>query len=203
MQRITKWLLRDKHRYTDSRELADLLRRRDTGAIEFLMSKTENLIRKMVKESGLPESAVSELLHDGIIKLIEKISDGVYNPDLSAPPTYLIGICKFLLLNRREKAEAHPFSPFEPGMENLHLFETDIFRKEELEEIIETWLSRLGAPCSDLIRLKYLDGYSDQEQIEMKRTSYSSVNSLKVTRSKCMDKLIVIAEKWKKQHDAS
>jgi hypothetical protein len=50
-------------------------------------------------------------------------------------------------------------------------------------------LSGAGAPCEQVIRLKYIDGYSDEEAIREGLTGYSTVESLRQKRSDCMKKL--------------
>lgn len=201
MEKITHWLRGNKHKYSNSEELAERLRLRDDKAITHIISLTEGTIQKLARKNGLPMPVATDVLNDAIIILIEKISDKVYDPNLATPQTYLMGICKFLLLQQLKKASSASFISLELAEDLMQEYVEEEFQQKDIREVIEIWLAELGAPCNNLIRLRYLDNYSDQEQIDLKLTDYSSVNSLKVTRSKCMDKLVVIAEKWKKKYE--
>ena len=61
-------------------------------------------------------------------------------------------------------------------------------RKDNIE-LLNRLLSGAGAPCEQVIRLKYIDGYSDEEAIQAGLTAYSTVESLRQKRSDCMKKL--------------
>lgn len=154
----------------------------------------------MVRQSGQPLELAGDLLRDGAIILIEKICDGVFDPAQATPQTYLVGICRKLLANHLRGKPKYYTEPIENGLEVPDDALQTIQNRKDTADLVEQWLSILGPPCSHLIRLKYLDGYSDQEQLEQKMTAYSSLDSLKTTRYQCMRKLTRIAENWKKQH---
>lgn len=198
---IEKWLSPQKARFSQPEALVAGLRRRDSAAIEYLLSKSEGLVRQMVRQYGQPVALADDLLHDGAIILIEKICDGVFDLAQATPQTYLVGICRKLLANQLRRKARHYTEPIENGLEipddQLNL----LLDRNDTAEQVHKWLEILGPPCSDLIRLKYLDGYSDQEQLDQKMIPYKSLDSLKTTRYQCMRKLTQIALNWKtKQH---
>ena len=59
---------------------------------------------------------------------------------------------------------------------------------------LEKLLARLDPNCQNLIRLKYLEERRDKDVIEGNLTRYASVDALKNQRSKCMKKLVDIAQ---------
>lgn len=202
-QTLKNWLSGKSGRYADPGVLLDGLRRRDSAALEYLFAKTEALVRRMVRDSGLPPELTDNLLHDGSIILLEKIADGLFDPALSQPTTYLVAVCRNLLANELRKNSRQYTVPLDP---DIDLPDDDWalrLERKELAELIVHWLEKLGRPCSDLVRLKYLEGYSDQEQIDRQMTAYKSLDSLKSTRYQCMKKLSTIAENWKQKQHAS
>ncbi|MCC6279956.1 MAG: sigma-70 family RNA polymerase sigma factor [Saprospiraceae bacterium] len=202
-QTIKKWFSGKPGRYADPGVLLDGLRRRDSAAIEYLFAKTEALVRRMVRESGMSRELVDNLLHDAGILVLEKIADGEFDPARSQPTTYLVAVCRNLLANELRKNSRRQTVSLDP---DIDLPDDDWIRKmhrKEQAELIGCWLKKLGAPCSDLVRLKYLEGYSDQEQIDRQMTAYKSLDSLKSTRYQCMKKLSTIAENWKQKQHAS
>mgnify|MGYP000641265574 CR=1 FL=1 len=65
----------------------------------------------------------------------------------------------------------------------------EYFERKEHIELIDRLFQNIGPPCSDIIRLKYLDGYADEEVVAQQLSAYSTVESLRVKRSDCMKKL--------------
>lgn len=196
-----KWLNPRAPQFSAEDELVAGLRRADTGAIEYLLSKTEGLVRNMVRRTGRPPALATDLLHDGLLRLIEKISDGTFNPALASPQTYLVGICRKLLANHlRGKKQPCP-DPFTNELNIVGDDWHDVQDQKDRLELLDQLLDQLGPPGSDLIRLKYLEGYSDEEQIKHGMTPYTSFDSLKTSRSYYMKKLALIGQHWREKQD--
>ena len=66
--------------------------------------------------------------------------------------------------------------------------------------LLKKMLNELGSPCKELIDLKYISELSDEEQIKNKLTKYSSLESLRVSRSQCMKKLLALSTKYKSSY---
>lgn len=174
----------------------------DTAAIEYLMDKTGRVVRQMVRTAGQPPSLASDLLHDGLIILIEKVCDGTFDAAKSSPQTYLAGICRKLLSNHSRLRQPLLTEPVENGQELPSEDFQDFLKHKDRLELIELLLEQLGPPGNDLIRLKYLEGYSDEEQISQQMTPYATLNSLKTSRSYYLKKLAAMAQNWKKEYHA-
>jgi RNA polymerase sigma factor (sigma-70 family) len=201
LQNTIRFLLPNS-RFAAPERLLEGLRSMDTAAIEYLMDKTERVVQKMVAAAGQPPSLASDLLHDGLIILIEKVCDGTFDAAKSSPQTYLAGICRKLLSNHSRHKQSLPTEPVENGYEVPSNELSDFLEHKDRVELIELLLDRLGPPGSDLIRLKYLEGYSDEEQISQKMTPFATLNSLKTSRSHYMKRLAAMARNWKKEHHA-
>lgn len=182
-----------QHRFSNKDVLVDGLREKKTPAIEFLMERCQGSVRKITRYYGLPKDLASDVLTDGIILLIEKIHEGTYDPSQASPQTYLLGICKNILANHSRKKT----DPMSQDLEEVEIPDNSVEEMMYINEridVLKSLLIKLGAPCNNLITLKYLDGYSDKEIIENELTKYTSPESLRVSRQNCMKKLIRIAQ---------
>lgn len=114
-----------------------------------------------------------------------------------APSTYLIEIAKRLTLTatRFQKKASEPLDQYQ-YLQDEAWQQTQA--QEEAAEMTSQLLTQLGEPCQSVIRLHFIDGYSDEEVVRHRLTRYTSVGSLKIKRSDCMKKLIQLAQKWKK-----
>ncbi len=180
--------------FKDPQKLAGALRVSDSRAIAFVLRQSNFSVKKQARSLGIaPEKAV-DFHHDGLIVLIEKMNNGSYDPTASAPATFLIGICKYLMLNHLRAKKEVRFEQldefFDPGDHDAAFFE----QSKNWADMIDDLLLKLGPPCNDLIRLKYLDGFRDEEILTGQMTHFRSGDSLRNTRSQCMKKLTELAK---------
>lgn len=173
--------------------LVEGLRRMETSAVERIMEKTAPSVRYLVLRAQLPESLTRDVLHDAVVILVKKIRDNAYNPAESAPATYLIAIARHLIANQLRQKRNNPTITLDDAPEiaddHLHTFLEGRERRELLESLLDT----LGNPCAHLIRLKYLDGYRDEEILAQNLTHYTTPMALRSKRSKCFQKLVELA----------
>lgn len=184
-------------KYNDTEVLIEALRFEKTSAIQFILRKVEQNCSYYLKKTGLSDENLPDILHDGLILLIKKIQSGNFDSSQSSPHTYLMGICKNLILNlSRSKKSIKPVE-----LEEANLILTDendlIMNFKDMSLLIMQMLSDIGMPCTQLIQVKYIDGYSDLEQIEQKLTPFTNLDSLRVSRSQCMKKLVSMSSKYK------
>lgn len=165
----------------------------ETSAVERIMEKTAPSVRYLVLRAQLPESLTRDVLHDAVVILVKKIRDNAYNPAESAPATYLIAIARHLIANQLRQKRNDPTITLDDAPEiaddHLHTFLEGRERRELLESLLDT----LGDPCAHLIRLKYLDGYRDEEILAQNLTHYTTPMALRSKRSKCFQKLVELA----------
>ncbi|MEM1357746.1 MAG: sigma-70 family RNA polymerase sigma factor [Bacteroidota bacterium] len=182
--------------YPTHEALFEGLRALENRAILQLQTKALPTVRKLVRERGLDDRLVEELLNRGTLIFLQKIEAGSYVFQGHAPTTYLVEVIKRLALaaSRKVKREVDSLD------DHLDLADPDqeaFLRNKEAAVLVRSLLDHLGDPCARVIQLHHLDGYSDDEVVRRRMTAYSTTNSLKVKRSDCMKKLIKLAQQWK------
>ena len=184
-------------RYSEVDVLIEALGNEKTSAIQYVLSKVEQNCRYYIKQMGLSDENLPDILHDGLILLIKKIQSGNFDATQSSPQTYLVGICKNLILNLSRSKKTIKAVELEEASQIYENESEMIFKLKEIRLLISKMLHEIGAPCAQLIQIKYIDGYSDEEQINQKLTHFTNLDSLRVSRSQCMKKLVSMSLKYK------
>lgn len=179
--------------FKNSKILSDSLSQSDPRAIGYVLEKSKYPIQQQLKKYGLDPLKYRDFQHDSLIILIDKIQGEQYDERLSSPITYMISICKYLIFNHLKKKKEINAEWLEQDHILTQSDEDHYTSTKEMLEILDDILEHLGSPCNDLIRLKYLEGYSDEEIINLKLTHYASTDSLRNSRSQCMKKLLALA----------
>jgi RNA polymerase sigma factor (sigma-70 family) len=183
-------------KYPTNEQLFQGLARGENAAIVCLQDKSYGSIVKIIKNFNLPNEKIEDILNKSTVIFLQKISDRTYEYIGNAPSTYLIEIARNLAHAATRKSKFVTES-----IENHHyIAETeteDYSQHQENTELVRQLLGQLGEPCSTVIRLQHIDGFSDEEVVNQGLTKYSTVDSLKMKRSDCMKKLIQLAQKWK------
>lgn len=182
--------------YSRSQNLLTALAEGRSDAILYLQNKTNRFICKMIALRGLPDHLASEIQNDAMVIFIKKAREPGFSLENAKPETYYLEIAKYVIAN---KTRTRQYSGNEQLTEWQHLHDHSVeeyYAQKENREVVAKLLNQLGEPCSLLIRLKYLDGYSDKEQISNRLTLYGTEESLRVKRSDCMKKLREIAQSW-------
>jgi RNA polymerase sigma factor (sigma-70 family) len=184
------------HKYPTNEQLFDGLVRQESAAIVCLQDKAYHAVSKFVKIFNLPNEKTDEILNQSTFIFLQKIMDGEYEFKGNAPSTYLIEIARNIAhaATRKSKFVTDTIE----NHQNIADVETDNHAKQnENIELVRQLLGQLGEPCSTVIRLQHIDGFSDEEVVNQGLTKYSTIDSLKMKRSDCMKKLIQLAQKWK------
>jgi len=186
--------------FRNTEQLIEGLRRMETAAVEYVMQKAEPSVRHLIRQSGLPESIARDVLHDALVILIKKIRDNIFDPKESAPNTYLMGISKNLIANHLRQRRNIPTIPLDELAEIPDDHTRAFLEGRERRDLLESLLKNLGDPCARLIRLKYLDDYSDEEILSQNLTHYNTPMALRSKRSKCFQKLMELATATKSKN---
>jgi RNA polymerase sigma factor (sigma-70 family) len=181
--------------YKNPEKLIAGLKSADFRAIAWVLEQTDYPVKQFLRLYGLDADMHRDFQHDGVIILIEKIKSNEYDANVSSPATYLVGICKYLILNRLRAKKELQYSALDTDFEWSDPDEILYASAKEMSELLDDLLEKLGAPCNELIRLKYLEGYKDEEVLKNKMTHYTSGESLRNTRSQCMKKLTDMARR--------
>lgn len=192
------WFSNDsaRTRFATHATLFEGLKNEDNAAILYAQLKAMPMVKKLIKEYGLPTEQLDEVLNQSTLILLRKISDGSYQFQNYAPTTYLVEIARrvALMATRSLKKNTQPLDNLpetkDPDFELL-------LRHKEAAEMVNLLLGKIGEPCNQVIRLHHIDGLSDEEVVHQQLTKYLSPDSLKNKRSDCMKKLVQIAQQWK------
>jgi RNA polymerase sigma factor (sigma-70 family) len=145
---------------------------------------------------GVDEMDAEEVVNDAVIILIQKVETQKYVYSGNDPCSYAIEIAKKLIYNLKRKKQIAGISLSEEF--DVPDFDTENYMEsKDKEEILGSLLLKISENCRNLIQLKYLDGFKDEEILNNQLTQYTSINTLKVKRSECMKKLGELAQNIK------
>jgi len=161
----------------------------------------ENVIRFLYKEfpkieallfkSGCNANLANEIFNDSLILFIEKVE----SPDFESTSkltTFLYGINRFLVMRAIRDSKKHKNLEWN---NTLIVSEEDLnydFEKEEKLQKIESILSIITEKCKKIFQLFYFNKNS-MESIA-KELGFSSVNSAKTQKYKCLQKAHQLAQ---------
>jgi RNA polymerase sigma factor (sigma-70 family) len=190
------WLNLDPcKKYPNHEALLAGLERLEQAAVQCVILKSKPSVEKILRQLGLPADLADDVRSESLVIFLSKIQKKEYQYHGNAPSTFFMEIARRVAQNlTRTNAGKRLDSLRDSDFDSLDNSVNEHFEKKERMEQIEQLLSRLGSPCSDLIRLRYLDGYTDEEVVAQKLAPYASVESLKVSRSQCMKKLRLMAK---------
>lgn len=145
---------------------------------------------------------IFDLYQDSFITLCSNISKGKLSEDTltCSLKTYLFGIGKFTLMSRDRKYK-EILDDMELKKYHLNAYEDIDNLQDELmrDEIIQKTVNEMGEPCSSLFDLFYWEGKSGAEIVEVTNGKYSSPDSVKTQKYKCMQRLkVVLSDKLSK-----
>lgn len=161
-------------------------------AIRFLYQEFPK-IRALILKSGCNDVVAREVFNDSLLLLIEKVKEPSFELT-SKLTTYLYGINRFLVKNelRRQNKTAYELE----WSDTLIISENDLgydTEKEERLTQLERILERVSEKCRKMFELFYFRKQS-MEQIA-KSLDYSSVNSAKTQKYKCIEQAYQLAKK--------
>lgn len=171
--------------------LLEDLSREVPEAIGFLSGRISKFVSRISQKHGLPHEDEEELHTDVLVIFIQNIRNGKYRNEGNDPATYAIEIAKRRAFDYRRRRSRE--------MNFLHAVPEDRdldpgWAGSEQVGLLAELLQLLDESCRKLIRLRYLEGWSDKEAVAERLTPYSTVNALKVHRSLCMKKLSSMAK---------
>lgn len=191
------WGFKNKNNYTDKEFLIQDLKSGKSAAILFVQEKAKPSAIYLLQQSNLPADLLQEALNESTIILLKKLREPNFELLQAKPTTYLVEICRRVVSNMTRKRHFLNHQPLENQQELRDLDTETFFKRREDIEVLTKLLTELGDPCSKVIQLKHLEGYSDEEVVSEKLVAYSTVESLRMKRSDCMKKLKELAIKHK------
>ena len=176
---------------TDQEVISEIRLGRREKAIKVLYKEFPKIKANIISSGGDVEIA-REIFHDSLILLIEKVSNPKFELT-SKLSTFLYGINRFLWKNELRKRYKNPELEWS---DTLILSAEDLGYNEEKEEkikILESVLNQITERCKKIFELFYFKK-EDMNTIA-KELEFSSVNSAKTQKYKCMEHAIELARK--------
>lgn len=147
-------------------------------------------IRANILSSGGDEVIAREIFHDSLLLLIEKVSDPRFELT-SKLSTYLYGINRFLWKNELRKRNRNPELEWK---DTLILSAEDLNYNAEEEEklqLLEVVLTQVSDRCRKIFEMFYFK--KENMTAIAEKLGFSSVNSAKTQKYKCMERAIQVA----------
>lgn len=178
--------------YRDAASLLEGLQAEEPEAIRCLSGKIASAVHYIGKRNNLSEEDIKALHIDAIVVMIQKIREGAYRFKGFAPSTYAIKVAGLLARNYQRASRNRYTLPLE-SVEHLQDGDEGMAPLPQVD-LLERLLNTLDERCRTLISLKYLEGLKDQEVLDQRLTAYTTVDSLKNNRARCMKKLTQMAK---------
>ncbi len=151
-------------------------------------------VRANIVSSGGDEEIAREIFHDSLILLLEKVAQPSFELT-SKLSTYLYGINRFLWKNEARRRQKNPELEWR---DTLILSADDLDyngEKEQQLKLLESVLAQVTERCKKIFELFYFKKKS--MKLIATELEFSSVNSAKTQKYKCMEKAILLAKKSK------
>ncbi|MFT6746751.1 MAG: RNA polymerase sigma factor (sigma-70 family) [Glaciecola sp.] len=159
-------------------------------ALQYLYRELPKIEANICRSGGTKQEA-EEIFTDALILLIEKVSDPKFELT-SKLSTYLYGITRFLWMNELKKTKRKYELEW---TDTLILIDEDLdydSHKEEQLKQLETVISQVSQRCQEIFELFYFKKESMQTIADL--LGFTSVNSAKTQKYKCIEKAVVLAE---------
>ena len=175
----------------EGKKLYDCLKLGHSDSVSELRKVLMDTSRKLLPSLKISREEMEELIHDAILLFLEKIKGGLYIYNGKDPKIYVILILRNLIKNHLRKTS------YQRCLLNQNLLYEledagDIARSLEIKNEIHFYLQNLNEPSSEILRLHYLEGYSDEEVVLYKMSTFTTVNSLKSKRCQVLKKLRIL-----------
>ncbi len=171
-------------------ELIALIRKGKTGQPIEILYKEYPKIKANILGSGGDEEIARQIFHDSLILLIEKVDKESFELT-SKLTTFLYGINRFLWKNELRKRNKNKELEWQ---DTLIVSADDIDYAEEKEiqlAALQTILNQISEKCKTIFELFYFKKETMQAIAE--QLNYTSVNSAKTQKYKCMEKATQMA----------
>ncbi len=164
--------------------------------IKFLY-KEFSKIKVNIMSSGGDEEIARQIFHDSLILLIEKVERKDFELT-SKLTTFLYGINRFLWKNELRKRQKN----IELEWSDTLIVSAEDLNYEEDKELklnaLKSILNRISDKCKSIFELFYFRKKSMQYIAD--KLNFTSVNSAKTQKYKCMEKAIKLASEIKFNH---
>ncbi|GAH67245.1 unnamed protein product [marine sediment metagenome] len=148
-------------------------------------------IKALILKSGCNATLANEIFNDSLIILIEKVENPKFELT-SQLTTFLYGINRLLV--KRAIRDKSKYQELE-WSDTLIVSESDLgydYEKEEKLKVIENVLNQVSEKCKKIFQLFYFK--KESMDAIAKQLDFSSVNSAKTQKYKCLQKAHQLAQ---------
>ena len=173
----------------DSEIIQNLKSGKRNKALQVLYREFPKIQANICRSGGTKQEA-EEIFTDALMLLIDKVSNPKFQLT-SKLSTYLYGITRFLWLNELKKTKRKYELEWS---DTLILIEEDLdydFEKEAQLKQLETVISKVSEKCQQIFELFYFKKESMKRVADL--LGFTSVNSAKTQKYKCIEKAVVLA----------
>lgn len=139
-----------------------------------------------------------EITNDAVFITLKKILEESFKPTQADPATFAIAVAKNLVGNFLQKKRIPTASLY--GIKDIPEIDVtpeELLQNVEREKLLGRMLDRLEEPCRQIILLRYFHEIPDEEAVRQKLVPYSTADSLKSKRSRCLKELAKLIEPFK------
>lgn len=180
---------------SDKQALFEGLKNQEPWAIRHLGSRVDSLFARLPGAARVSAQDREELVNDTLVLVLGKLEEGLFRFQDSSPAAYAMAVAGNLLNNHLRKKQIRTIA-----LEELSALPRvdieDYYEKKEKEQLLGALLAKMGEDCRQLIRLRYYEGIKDEQVVAQQLTKYSTVDSLKNKRCKCLKKLAEVARQF-------
>lgn len=157
-------------------------------------------IKALMLKEGLSQEVAEELFQNSLILFIEKVEHPQFELR-SKVTTFLYGINRFLAKNeaKRQRKTSEVAWTEAIGYDDSEL--NYDFEKEAKLNQLEWILTQISEKCQQIFKLFYFEKQSMSEIAS--RLNYSSINSAKTQKYKCIEQAIKLSEQTAPSHESS
>jgi RNA polymerase sigma factor (sigma-70 family) len=162
-----------------------------------LLYKEFGKIRKMVVNNGGDSAVAEDVFQDALVLLIEKVSDPAFELT-SKLSTYLYGLAFYIWKNEVRKSPAFQELPSENII--LDAIEYDAEKEERLQYLSHV-LEKVSDKCKEIFERFYFK--KESMKVIATALNFSSENSAKTQKYKCLEQAIAMANHYSPLNTAS
>lgn len=184
--------MRYTNTYNDEEKL-QLLMEEDEAVFNHFFDELKTKLTNYFKQNRLSLEDIEELLLDTISIFIQKVKNKEYVYNGTPIIAYMIKVAKYRATyyyrrNGRYNKLPHDIADVQEPIETKYAPKW---------ELIEQALLQLSDRERKLIELTFFEGYKDKEILDQKLVDYSTIDSIKTQRYKCIKKLVRIVRGMK------
>jgi len=176
---------------TNQKVLIQRLKDGDEATLRYIYEENKGVFINFLRRYRLDTEDLLDIYQDAVIVLFENAKRGKLDDIKSTISTYLIGIGKYMAMNKNKKKQRTIVDSDTVGRQTSTLIVESVDEYEDVNsnraKSMKMQFEKLGSTCREILALFYYEGYTIQEIMEI--MGYHTENVAKATKSRCLRKL--------------